>query len=126
MIPRIFLTIFVAIIGVGAVSVVWPRITKVARPAPLQKMYDAIVSTDAGRQAASVLGASTTEASGSASLGTVAGNIVSSIGSTIMQRVEQSVTDQAISQITAKFDTLPEKQKAKIQEAICQPTKEQP
>ena len=121
MILRIIITAFVAMIGVGSVSIVWPRITSVRRPAPLQNLYNVITSTEVGRQVEDVLGAHTPEASGSANIGTIVGSMVSGIGTTIAKRVEQNVTEQAIEQLTHKFETLPPEQKAKIQDAICTP-----
>lgn len=114
-----------AFLGAGFVvitaSLAWPRISSTPRPDALQKVRDVVITTDAGRNYADVLGVTdetlVTPVSVSGFIAGVAGNVVS----TVTTNVQNSVRSRVLESIAKQFNELPSDQKEIFRAEICAP-----
>ena len=112
---------FLSTAVISIISVAWPKITRANRPPQIQKVYEEVVKTPLGRQAASVLGVESESASKSYNMAEATSNIVGSLVSAFRGRIEQNLTEQAAVQVSKQFDILSDEEKKQIQEIICKP-----
>ncbi len=119
-----FKFVLVALAGVltiGGGSLLWPKLTRQSRPAPLQQVHDIVIKTDLGKQAASVLGVTDEAAVTPINVSSLAGSVTSSVISAVQERTQEVVVRQAVNQLVKQFDQLNPQQKQEIKEAICKP-----
>ncbi|MFZ5845656.1 MAG: hypothetical protein ACOY0S_04275 [Patescibacteria group bacterium] len=112
--------ILVAVISgvtVALGSLLWPKFTRQARPAPLQQVHDLVIKTDLGKEVAGILGVTDETTIAPINIASWAGSLMSSTG----EQAQQIVVTQTINRLLQQFEQLPPEQKQQIQQAICKP-----
>jgi hypothetical protein len=118
---QFIIAIMVAVTSLAGGSLAWPRITTQMRPKLLQDVHDIVMKTPIGKQTASVLGVSDEANAKPINVGQIMGDAVSGIKISAQQRVQTIIVGNAVNQLRAQFDKMPQDQKSQIQEILCKP-----
>lgn len=118
---QFFLTLGVAVVTVGLGSLLWPKLTAMARPKTLTEVRNVVMQTPVGQQAAVILGVGDESTVTPINVSSVASSLVAGVVSSVGQKAQETVTRQAVQQIMRQVDQLPASEKQQIQEALCKP-----
>jgi hypothetical protein len=110
---------FISVAGIAffliiSITMLWPRFMTMPRPVPLARLYEIIVQTSPGQQAANVLGVSD-----DASVIVISPKeVVTQITSSVKTRISNVIITHAVREITKRFKDLPVKTQEKVLEEL--------
>lgn len=107
------------VIGVAGASLLWPKFTNKPIPAPLAQVRSVVQQTPLGQQASQVLGESTDGHPGPVNLSEWAATQGNAIVTNIEQSASHAVVSGVVRQLIGQIDTLPQDQKAQLQQILC-------
>lgn len=117
---KYFFVVVGTVAAVTLASLLWPKFSNRPRPEPLTKVREMVVETPLGREVASLLGVADESGVGSVDLTTTAASLAGSVASTVSQKAQETVVSGIVTQMLRQYETLPQPQKEKVQEAVCQ------
>jgi hypothetical protein len=106
----------------SVVSIGWPRVSASPRPEFLRKVNDSVKDTPVGRQVSQVLGVSSEDPPKPIDVQSLIIQLKDWTAGKIQEKTDEVITRQAVIQINQRFNSLNEKEKLILQEAICQPS----
>lgn len=121
MIIKFILVVIISAFVSAGTSIIWPKITSRARPQVLQNIHDIAVKIPVGRQTEDILGLSATQTPTPINISSAASMITNTVVTTIEKKTTEIVVNQAVSELSKQFQTLPAEQKVQIKKIICQP-----
>lgn len=102
-------------------SLAWPRFTTAPRPRLLEDVRTIALKTTAGVRTAQVLGVTDEAHVTPINMGEIMASASGAVKGAIRNRIQTVITVNALNQLSAQFDNLPDDQKAQIQEVLCKP-----
>jgi hypothetical protein len=116
---QFIIAVMVATTSLAGGSLAWPRLTTQTRPKLLQEVHDVVMKTQAGKQAANVLGVSDETSVEPINIGQILGSAIEGVKMSVQNRVQTIIVGNAVNQLRAQFDKMPENQKEQIQQILC-------
>ncbi len=108
-----------AAVAISVASLLWPKLTSKPSPAALSQVRQAVEQTPLGKQAADVLGVTDNQPTTPINVQDWAVAQGNAIVSSIAQSASQAVVSQVVKQIVGQVNTLPDSQKAELQQILC-------
>ena len=112
----------VAAVSVTSGSLLWPRFTDQPRPQVLERVKEAALTTEAGKNAALVLGVSDEKQIQKIRIDQMIVSGIDGVKNSLTARIETILVTQAVRELSRQFDKLPADQRTYIQEALCKPS----
>lgn len=103
------------------VTLLWPRFTYQPRPSVLQKVHEIVIGTNAGADAADVLGVSIEAEIEPINIAELGMQALVGAGNAVKDNITGTIMKVTIGQITKQFMNLPDKEKQDVRAAICVP-----
>ncbi len=116
-----FLALIIASLSFVGGSLIWPRLTKQPRPAPLQQVRDVVVKTPVGQQAANVLGVSDDKNVQPIDVAKAISGAIGAGEQAVAQRIQYVIVQKAVNQLESQIDKLPKDQRSQIRQQLCTP-----
>jgi hypothetical protein len=123
-VSKFLVTGIFSFVMVSIISIAWPKFTGLPRPEPLVRIHEIVRDTTMGKQTAMVLGVHDEKNIEPIDAKILVGQLQGWAGDAIKERATQIVTKQAVNQIGKGFESLSDREKAVLREAICKPASE--
>ncbi len=107
-----------AAVGVGG-TLLWPRLTTSPRPPALEQVNQFVRETEAGAEAARVLGVADEGLVEPLTAKSVLNSVTENVSRVVQEKTQEIVTRQVVNQLISQFDKLTGEQKLVVQEAVC-------
>lgn len=116
---RFIIITFAALVVLGGISIIWPRIRKEPRPEFLSKVYQVSKKTDLGRKMENVLGVSTDKQIEPITIQNVTQSVLDSAQKSAQVYVQNIAVTYAVRQLVGMFNSLTPDQKNELKSIIC-------
>lgn len=100
-------------------SFYWPKLTGKPRPEVLEKVYEAVLGTKAGENAAVALGATDETPINPDTLRQAGNEAVSRAAAVVTEKTETIVVQKIVDELIKRYDILPAAEQTRVKEEIC-------
>lgn len=111
--------VIAGVLTVGA-SFYWPRLTGQPRPQALQSVYDYVLGTKTGQEAAESLGAMDETPINTSTIQEAGSQVATGVVTVVTEKVQTIVIEKVVEELVKRYDILPPVEQEKVKEQICQ------
>lgn len=116
---RLLVSISIAGLFVLGLSIAWPKLTSLERPAALTDVRNFAMSFPTGKSFADVLGVSDESSVSAQSSADLISRFTVLLTNKMSQSATELITRQAVIQLSQTFNSIPEKEKIEIKKIVC-------